>query len=184
MKISELEKNDAVTKDKTLEASLALCEGIISMLTGRISKATRNFLKTQGGNIDRAIRVARGMLSGIGRNSNWDNIVLELSGLKTGRLHEAEYEGGIDFEAQPDYANVKGVNLDNPRSHIDSVAANKKQAAKLNKAWVRLVGNLSKLNAMDPKSAQTLKMNLRSLAHTAKENNFNLVPSPEQVFGD
>ena len=93
---------------------------------------------------------------------------------------EASYEGGIDFEPQPDFKNVKGVNFtdrDQNIAHQSNVKKNENTT--LNKAWVKL---LSKMKNLDSAGRKKLRPELQKVANAASQRQFKLTPSVEQVF--
>jgi len=117
---------------------------------------------------------------------NWDKLHTEITanlkqrfGTEEG-LEEAEYDNGIDFQAQPDFANVKGVNIDDNRQRIAGQQdSSKQEKQKLNKAWVML---LSKMKNLDKEQRKKLRPHLQKVANAASKRRIALIPSPEQVF--
>ena len=90
-------------------------------------------------------------------------------------------QGGFDFEPDPKFAGVKGITRDTGAGNKDAAAAQQKQKeAKLNQTWQHLIKSL---NTMNPRQAQTMKDNMKKVAARAKQLNFTLSPSPEQVLG-
>jgi len=89
--------------------------------------------------------------------------------------------GEFEFEPDPAFAGVKGVTRDTGAGEQDRKAAeNKKQHAKVNQTWQKLIGNLSKL---DFAGSEKLKVSLTTFAKAAKKNGVPLTPSPEEVLG-
>jgi len=92
-----------------------------------------------------------------------------------------EADGGFDFEPDPAFAGVKGINRDTGVGNKAAADAKHQQAnQKLNATWQKL---LQKLRTLDPHGKAKLQVYLKQVVAAAEKRGFELSPAPSKVLG-